>query len=420
MITEAATARETIPAEAEPSRYRWVMLGLVWLVYMSVGMNTASLAPLVDTIREALGISSSQMGLVLGFWQLVYVGSAYAMGTLIDRLGVRRSIGVGIVIVTLSLVLRAVVVDFYTLLLVVALHGIGGPIISIGAPKMVSVWFTGRARGLGTGLYNTGPLIGWVLVLAATNSVVVPLTGHWRLSFVVYGVVALATTMVWWLLARDHPEGNLRGRGSPDVAPGEASPSAMETLKALFRVGNVRTVLLLAFAVFFLNHGLSQWLPTIFADQGMSATKAGFLAAVPRIVGVLGLVLIPYLIRHGLRARALVVLLLIGALANLGIMTLGGPALVLVLVVSGLARQSLMPILTLVLMETPGVGSLHMGAAGGMFFTVAEIGGFTGPLSLGILRDLTDTLTSGLILLTVVAGVISVAALFITERHQQR
>lgn len=399
------------------SSYRWVMLGIVWLVYFCFGMNVASLAPLVDIIREDLDISSTGMGLILGSWQLVYVFSAYPMGSLIDRLGVRRSMGLGISIVTLSLLLRSISTDFYSLLFIVALHGIGGPIISIGAPKMVALWFVGRGRGLGAGIYNTGPGIGGILVLAATNSVVVPITGHWRYSFLVYGVTAVVAAIIWWLLAKD--SANERP-AEEDTEPEVSRPSPIEVFRTLLRVRNIRVILILAFATFFLNHGLTQWMPTVFTDQGISASSAGLLATIPRFAGIPALLIIPLLIRHGFRARALVVLMALSAGATFGIATLEGPALVVMLVVSGLSRQAVMPIITLLLMETPGVGWRYMGSAGGMFFSVAEIGGFTGPLFVGLLRDVTGTLTSGLILLSIVSGILAFSALFISERQQQR
>ena len=39
----------------------------------------------------------------------------------------------------------------------------------------------------------------------------------------------------------------------------------------------------------------------------------------------------------------------------------------------------------------------RVGSAGGMFFCVAEIGGLTGPLAMGVLVDLTGTFLSGAI-----------------------
>ena len=49
-----------------------------------------------------------------------------------------------------------------TLFLAVAVFGLGGPFISIGAPKLISAWFGPRERGTAMGLYMTAPSIGTV------------------------------------------------------------------------------------------------------------------------------------------------------------------------------------------------------------------------------------------------------------------
>ena len=138
----AAQPPQQAVTEANP--YRWVILFLLWLLYASFGVTAATIAPLVDPIIKDLNMSYSQMGLVLGAWQFVYIFTAAPLGAVVDRLGVRRSLGIGIIIVWMSLVLRGLAPDFYTLLFAVALFGVGGPIISIGAPKVVSLWFHGK------------------------------------------------------------------------------------------------------------------------------------------------------------------------------------------------------------------------------------------------------------------------------------
>ena len=40
----------------------------------------------------------------------------------------------------------------------VGLFGIGGPLVSIGAPKAIAQWFQGAERGFAIGVYITGPL----------------------------------------------------------------------------------------------------------------------------------------------------------------------------------------------------------------------------------------------------------------------
>lgn len=402
------------------SRFRWVMLALVWMAYACFGMTIWSLAPLVKTITRALDINSSQMGLVLGGWQLMYIPVALFMGVLVDRIGVRRTMTIGIGIIAISLGLRAIAVDFFTLFIVVALFGLGGPIVSVGAPKVVSLWFTGKERGIAAGLYSTAPVVGGIIVLITANSIVVPLTGHWRLAFVTYGVVALAATMAWWLLARDktilEPHSSEDGERLLDMRSETAI--SRHILAGLLRERNVRLVLLLSFACFFLNHGLNNWLPTILQDKGMSPDGAGFWASIPSFASIAGLIIIPMVTRYGYRAWAIAMLFAWSAGSIAGIAFIdGGVLLGVVLVVSGFSRSPLMPMLILVLMDTHAVGHRRMGIASGMFFTIAEIGGFSGPFLMGVIRDLNGTLFSGLLLLSIMAAVFGVCALLISERR---
>ena len=64
-------------------------------------------------------------------------------------------------------------------------------------------------------------------------------------------------------------------------------------------------------------------------------------------------------------------------------------------------------------MDTPEVGSASMGSAVGMFYCVAEMGGFMGPLIMGALVDATGTFLAGVILLAVLCLVISLLSLLL-------
>jgi cyanate permease len=388
------------------------MLGLVWLLYVSFGITSGTIAPLVGPIVDDLNMTYSQMGLVLGAWQLVYIVTAYPLGTLIDRFGVRRSLGVGVFVVWLSLILRGVAGDFPTLFLAVALFGVGGPIISIGAPKVVSLWFEGNERGLAAGIYTTGPVTGVAIALATAASVVMPLTGSWRGISLIYGGVVLAIMVMWWGFARDiQPHSGNAGQASGE------SVSLIGTLGTLLRIRNVQVIVVLAVATFLLNHGLNNWLPTLLQERDMTLTQAGFWTAVSTLAGAFGLLFIPLIARHGYRTMTMAVLLLLASATTVGLATLNDTSLIGTLMISSIVRVPMMPVLTLILMETRGVGALRMGAAGGLFFAAAEIGGFGGPFLLGIIRDATDSLGLGVLFLAVLSAVLALTLPLIREQR---
>jgi cyanate permease len=375
------------------------MLLLIWLLYASFGLAAGSIPPLVEPILEDLHLSYSEMGLILGAWQFVYIFTASPLGAIVDRLGVRRSLGLGIIVVLISLILRGLAQDFYTLLLAVALFGVGGPIISIGAPKIVSLWFQGNERNIAAGIYTTGPLTGTAIALATAGGFVVPLTGSWRGISIVYGSVILIVAIAWWLFSKESPSTNSTKDNQTDK-----NDSTLMVMNELLKIRNVRVVLVMAFATFLLNHGLGNWLPTLLIERGMTMTQAGTWAALGTAIGISGLLIIPPIARQGYRALTMAVLLVIAAVAGVGLIFTTGTILILSVIISNIVRGPMMPIQTLILMETPKIGAKRIGAAAGLFFSAAEIGGFSGPFLLGFIHDLTGSLNTGIMMLSAVSA----------------
>jgi cyanate permease len=387
VLTEAAIPAETGEMAPDQKRYRWVMLSLLWLIYAAFGLTIRSIAPLVTPILEDLHLSYTQMGMILGSWQLTYIPVSLIAGTMIDRWGVRKSLFAGALTVGLSLALRYLPEGFAGMLMAVALVGAGGPMISIGAPKTISLWFEGKSRATAIGIYLTGPWIGGIAVLTLTNSFVMPLTGHnWRSAFLLYSLFAFMAAMLWWFFARD------TGRST---APEETG--IVTLFNRLIRVQNVLIVVILGLLTFAVTHGFTNWLPKILEAGGMSPQLAGFAASIPLAAGVPSVLIIPRWAPPQWRGRYLAFgALLILVSLTVAINTSGGVQLA-ALILFGVVIAPFVPLLTLILMDTPEVGSTYMGAAGGLFFCVAEIGGVMGPLIMGAIVDLTGAFQAGML-----------------------
>ena len=121
--------------------YKWVMLSGVWLAYFSFGIVQGGVPPLIGPVSEDLGFSRSSMGTLLGAWPVVYIAVAVPAGALIDRFSLKLTIAIGITLIAMSGLLRAVASDYSTMLIAVMVFGLGGPFVSIGAPKLISIWF---------------------------------------------------------------------------------------------------------------------------------------------------------------------------------------------------------------------------------------------------------------------------------------
>jgi len=394
-----------LPSEAPPW-YRWVLLSGVWLQYAAFGLVATSLAPLTGLIESDLKLTHAEMGTTMGAWQLVYIVSAIPCGILLDKLGPRWALIIGSLLIALSVFTRGTADNFFELILAVMLFGLGGPIISAGAPKVIAEWFTGSSRGMAMGIYMTGPAIGGLVSLTMTHSVLLPaLDGAWQnVMFLWAGVTVFATII--WLILTSHPLMRVSsGSGGTGGLP------QTRVLILLVKEPAVLLVLIMSIGVFLFNHGLNNWLPELLRSGGMTLIEAGYWAAIPTVIGLAGSLLIPRLATPERRFPILTGLSVAAALASV-LLQFQAPSLMFTgLILQGIARSSLMTILVLTLVELPGVGQKHVGVATGLFFSAAEVGGVLGPMSLGLLYDWTNEFNTGLFMLTGVAVMIFLGTL---------
>ena len=359
----------------------------------------AALAPLVPVIESDLGMSHSAMGRVLGAWQFVFILSAIPCGILLDRLGARWAMLGGALLMAVSAFWRSIATDEISLLLAVAVFGLGGPIISTGAPKVVSAWFESRQRGLAMGIYVTGPGIGAIVGLLLTNAVLLPaLDNDWRQVLRLWGFFTLITALAWFVIScrLTMAPSHLRKLQTIDLG-----------LLPLLRHPVVRLLLLMSIGVFAINHGIGNWLPELLRASGRTIAQASHLAALMVLVSVISALTIPRLATGQYRLIILFMLCLSSVCAMVLLRVPTGMPLFAGLVFQGIATGSMMTIMMLILVETPGIGERRAGTAGGLYFSTAEIGGVGGPVMLGVVYDATGGFATGLTVLCCIGLVLA-------------
>lgn len=376
--------------------YRWAMLAGTWLIYYCFGLVASGLAPLVVPIEHDLGLSHSQMGTVFAAWTLTFIFTAMPCGALMDRIGPRRSLVLSALFIATSALLRGIADGYVSLLLAVAVFGIGGPLVSIGSPKLISLWFGGRERAIAMGIYTTGPALGMVTGLSLTNSVMMPLfDGEWRYVLFVHAGFVLVCGLVWLAISAHPDSRDMERRLAAEPRQGQLSVFA-----GLMRVPAIQVCLAMGLCFFFFNHGLNNWMPELLRHGGMDPAAAGLWAAIPMVIGVAGALTIPRLATPERRLAILMALFLCITGTTLLLHAEPGMAVMAGLVLQGLSRGTVVPLIILAVVESPQVGPHRAGAASGMFFSAAEVGGVLGPVTLGVTYDATGGFTMALNLLT--------------------
>ena len=372
-----------------PVHHRWWILGSLWTLYASFGLVAGSLAPLLSDIRIDLNMSHASMGAALGAWPFVYLAVSTLAGKFLDRYGIQVGLTLGAVLIGVSGLLRAAAQSGLGLWLAVAVFGLGGPFISIGAPKLVTEWFSSEERGLAVGLYSTASSLGAITALVVADPLRA-LTGHWRWVMIIFGSISLISGLLWVAVSSSNPSK-------------ENIESVDERHDSLWRDPAVRRILFLAFMIFFVGHALSGWMPEMLHTGPWSTRGAAWLTAGGIAVGVIGSLIIPSRVKARKRPQVLILMFAAMAVAVWALMASSQTPQIFAVAVIGIVRVSSVPMAMLLLMSSRSVPDARMGVAGGLYFTAGELGGVSGPWIIGVARQNSADFGSSVTILSVVA-----------------
>jgi sugar phosphate permease len=302
--------------ERATQRLKWVQrVALALLVVAGVVnyIDRATLAVANPLIREELGLSIADMGYLLSAFLWAYAFSQLPTGAMVDRLGPRILLTMGLSLWSLAQLLGGLVQNFGQFFGARVLLGVGeAPQFPTGA-RVVRDWFNQRDRGLATGVFNCASSLG--TAIAAPLLTYLMLSFGWRVMFVVMGVAGLIVAALWGVLYRNPDEvaltpqeNSYRTQGDP---PGQRTKVTFREWKLLFRFRTTWGMIFGYFGCIYLTWIYTAWLPGYLEiERHMSVKYTGWAAAIPFAWGVVGGVLGGYiadiLVRRGvepLRSR---------------------------------------------------------------------------------------------------------------------
>jgi MFS family permease len=215
----------------------WVVAAFSVTTFISTGIRHA-VGPFLKPIVEDLGLDRASFSAVIALSLLLYGVFMPLAGMALDRFSVRVVTAVGTVVLVASLVLTALVSNFwefaivYGVLVPLGLAGTG-PVIASG---VVARWFS-RRRGTALSVLGSASMTGMSLLVPAVTWLI--LTTGWRTTYMIIagGVLVLVLPLCLWIV-RDSPESvGLTPDGAP-LKPGTAAApvervSAGEALQTL-------------------------------------------------------------------------------------------------------------------------------------------------------------------------------------------
>ncbi len=361
----------------------WSIIFGLWLIYFCFGYSVSSIAPIVPYITHDLNISYKQMGLILGAWQFTYMFFALPAGFILDRYGLKVSIFLAALIITLSLISRGLSNNFYHMWLAVALFGIGGPLISVAIPKVSSLWKDEKSRAISMGILFTGPMFGGIFSLFTMNSLIMPLfNNNWKLVYFLYSLAPFLAGLIWLFITKNKTVLNKKESTILNIS------HSISIFKLIITKKRFINILILGTGGMFLVHSITGWLPKIINSKGIDISLSSSLATIPIFVGILFALIITRYSNNLTRIKILTILFINAGLSLFFIQSSSLVIIIIGLLFLGLSTGTIIVIILNHMSESKNISYNNIGIAGGIFFSIIQIGGVLGPFFTGLIYDI--------------------------------
>jgi MFS transporter, ACS family, D-galactonate transporter len=347
-------------------------------------LTLGGLALFLPLIREDLGISFAQAGLLSGAATLTYALGQVPAGYLADRLGPRRLFLAGLAGWSFFTLVLTLLHAYWAALLALLIGGAFRALVFAPGMTVLASWFPKERRATAMSLFMVGGFAG-TAILGLLGPLLVQHLG-WRTTFGLFAAAGLAGALVYWMRASD--------RGA---TPGVARLGAGEAA-ALVRQPILWVCSALQFVRFSVVTAFALWLPSLLlTDRGFSLVGAGLVLAMSAALSAPANALGGYL-SDRLRNPPLVIgaSLAILACTSMLLVTVEALfALLMVVAMTSIFMQFYFGSLFLVPVEV--LGARTAGTVTGISNLFANLGGLTTAYALGAVKDVTGSFTWGFV-----------------------
>ncbi len=283
---------------AVPVRYR--ILGLLFVLSFVNYLLRHSMSVALPSVRGEFGFTTTELGWILGSFNVAYALAQVPGGIFGDVLGPRRALAIaavtwgaltavtGFVPELLAASAGGVLIGF---MVIRCLLGIANAPMFPVAAGAIANWFPVGSWGFPNAALSSGLTLGQAAVGPVATLLIIQY--GWRESFYALAPLGLLAGAWWWWYGRDRPaEHRAVTRAEAQLIEaargGAGSPSAQAGWASMLRN---RDVLLLAASYFCMNYVFfifTNWLFTYLVEErGFSLLESGFINALPFLVGAL-------------------------------------------------------------------------------------------------------------------------------------
>lgn len=347
------------------------MVFLVYFIIVVSFFDTLAQLPLMSPFAKSLGAGEMMTGLIIGMYSLTNLLGNVVAGHFVDRIGRKKIMIWGMIIAGVSVFIYSLVVSPQQLLIIRAIHGIGGALLVPAAFAFLGDSANESTRG--QTMAKSGAAIGIAALLGP------PITGLIKetigLNWVFYFISALM--LVTATIAKIY---------LPETLP-KKEKKKVSTKSFLKLLNNKQLIFayIAAFALMFAKGILAYTLPLKVAIIGYSAITTGLLFSSFALAAILIFILPTSKLsdtfgRHKLVFSGLILIAI--SLAGLSILE-QIYILTILMFIYGIGFGLLFPAMTAHVVDLSNKN--NRGTAFGLFYAFFSLGVVIGPVSVGLM-----------------------------------
>lgn len=187
----------------KPSRFRWIVAGLFFLVYTVASADRANLGVALPFIREEYPMTNAEAGALLSVFLLAYALAQIPSGFASSRFGVRKIFSFSMIATSVFTALMGTVNSVLALKIYRFALGVAEGPLPIGIASTINQWFPAKEKGTATGIFLAAVKFGPVIVPPLCVAIVA--MWGWREIFYIFAVPGILLSIAWYFLVANQP-----------------------------------------------------------------------------------------------------------------------------------------------------------------------------------------------------------------------
>jgi len=258
------------------SNYRWVALGLLWVLYFLLQGTRQIYGATLPQIGVDLGVDKAQMGVVASAFFFAYAVAVPWGGFAADLFRRKWVIVLGSALFLSGVFLSAFVSSVGLMVLTYGiLNGVGQSLVPTSSTSLLQQLHA-ESRATALSVYQLAAYAGIVLCSVSAGWLGSLGPGGWRRAFLIFGGVGVLWVVLIVVALRDAPSA---------CGPQAARPDVLTALRQGFLAMVTKPSAILMTVAFGLSNfgdiGFRTWMPTFLQEQvGMTPAAAAFHAVI--------------------------------------------------------------------------------------------------------------------------------------------